>query len=272
MGSIMREKKIYCGKEYLEVDIYPYTPQQQEICRSGRRSKKEKVSAPKQKNLNDKNARRYFVQLINSNFGKGDLHVTLTYSNKYEPQTVEEAEKEARNFIRRVGRRMKKEGLGELKYILVTESVAEKEGDKLVRVHHHIILNKGLDRDTIEELWSKRKGKERKEAEYIGWVNADRLKTDETGLAALANYLTKYTNRKKKWSSSQNLVKPVSRTNDFKYSKREAEKIVKEVQRDTSYWEKKYKGYTLAGGDYSFTTSYNENMGWYISVKMRRKE
>ena len=104
------------------------------------------------------------------------------------------------------------------------------------------------------------------------WINADRFQADDMDIAALATYLTKNTNRKKRWSSSQNLVKPESRTNDLKYSKREAEKIVKDVQRDTSYWEKRYKGYTLAGGDYSFTTAYNENMGWYISVKMRRKE
>lgn len=271
MGSIMREKKIYCGKEYLEVDIYPYTPQQQEVCRSGKRSKKEKVSQPKQKNLNDKNARRYFVQLCNSNFTEGDLHVSLTYKEKFIPQTVKEAEKEAHNFLRRVARKMKKDGVGELKYILVTESITEKEGDKIVRVHHHILINKGLDRDIIEGLWSKRREKGQKEGERIGWVNADRLQTDDMGIAALATYLTKYTNRKKRWSSSQNLVKPESRTNDFKYSKRETEKIVKEVQRDASYWEKKYKGYTLASGDYSFTTSYNENMGWYIAVKMRRK-
>ena len=48
--NFVREKKIYCGKKYLEVDIYPYTENQKEVSRRGKRAKKEKVSEPKQKN------------------------------------------------------------------------------------------------------------------------------------------------------------------------------------------------------------------------------
>lgn len=62
MRSFMREKKIYCGKHYREVDIYPYTAAQLTASTRGKRSKKIKETEPKQKNLNDKNARRYFTQ------------------------------------------------------------------------------------------------------------------------------------------------------------------------------------------------------------------
>ena len=46
--SFVREKKIYCGKNYLEVDIYSISENQLEK-RKNKRSKKEKVSIQEQK-------------------------------------------------------------------------------------------------------------------------------------------------------------------------------------------------------------------------------
>lgn len=119
-SKYMREKKITVGDSYMEVDIIPRT---EEKPKKGVRSKKEKVSAPKQRNLNDKNARRYLIELGNGNFGEGDLHVTLTYKNEFRPQTIEEAERNVTNFIRRINYRRKRKHLDKLKYILVTEYV-----------------------------------------------------------------------------------------------------------------------------------------------------
>jgi len=102
--SFIREKKIYCGNRYREVDIYTYTDAQKTASRRGTRSKKVRESEPKQKNLNDKNARRYFIQTANLNFGEdpGALHVSATYSAKHLPATVDEAEREVSNYLRRV--------------------------------------------------------------------------------------------------------------------------------------------------------------------------
>lgn len=119
----IRQKTIYCSDDYREIDIYPYTQYQQHTVRIGKRAKKEKVSAPKQKNLNDKNAKRYMIQLANTNFGENDLYVTNTYSKKYLPATVEEAEKEITNYIQRISYHRKQQGLPPLKYILVTSTV-----------------------------------------------------------------------------------------------------------------------------------------------------
>lgn len=269
MRNFMREKKIYCGEKYLEVDIFPYSENQKEVNRRGKRAKKEKVSAPKQKNLNDKNARRYLTQLANTNFGEEDLHVTATYKDKFLPETIEEAEKEVTNYIRRISYRRKKDGLPPLKYILVTEYSTEKNGEKPVRIHHHILMNGGLDRDTVEDLWCKRKRKGEKKGERIGFINADRLQPDENGVAALCSYLTKHPNGKKRWSSSQNLEKPWSRANDYKYSKREIAKMAKNSP-DLSYWERKYEGWKITNSDYGIKAEYNEHTGWSIYLKMRR--
>jgi hypothetical protein len=167
----------------------------------------------------------------------------------------------------------KKEGLDPLKYVLVTEYKEKKDNEKPTRVHHHLIVNGGLDRDTAEELWSKRKKKGQKKGERIGFVNADRLQIDEdgSGISALGNYLTKDPGGKKRWSSSHNLIKPFYRTNDHKYSRREIEKITKNMP-EAAFWEKKYPGWTLVKNDYAVKAEYNEVTGWSMYLKMRRLE
>ncbi|MFN1842418.1 hypothetical protein ACK2FW_23170 [Clostridioides difficile] len=159
MKSFIREKKIYCN-DYLEIDIIPRT----DVQTKGKRGKREYISKPKQKNLNDKNAKRYFTQSVNTNFNNKDLVVHSTYAPEYLPETLEEAEKEIRNYIRRIDYKRKKEGLEPIKYMLITEFGEKKDGTK--RVHHHIIMNGGLERDIIENLWFK-KEKGRKKAKSL---------------------------------------------------------------------------------------------------------
>lgn len=261
MKNFIREKKIYCG-DYLEVDIVPRT--ESEKSQRGKRSRKKKVSAPKQRNLNDKNARRYFNQLLNTNFVEGDLHVSLTYSNRFLPATLEEAEKEARNYIRRIDYRRKKEGLSPVKYVMITEFRTKEEGVP-VRIHHHIVMNGGLDRDTVEDAWRRRRQKGEKKGKKIGIANTNSLQPDEFGIEGLSRYLMKNPKGKKRWSSSQNLEKPWTRTNDHKYSRRGVQKIVKNCE-GRDFWEKKYQGYWLT----DYTPYYNDITGWSIYLKLRK--
>jgi hypothetical protein len=232
----------------------------------GRRAKKEKVSAPKQKNLNDKNAKRYFIQLANTNFGEEDFHVSVTYSPKYKPDTIEEAEKEAANFLRRIAYQRKKQKLPPLKYILVTEYATKKNDQKPIRIHHHFFVNGGLPRDTIEDLWRKPRRKGQKKGDKIGYVNADRLQPDDFGLEALARYLMKNPNGKKRWSCSQNLDKPRRRDNNSKYTRRQVEIMAREDSGNTQYWLKQYPGWCLTESK----PEYNEITGWSIYLKFRK--
>jgi hypothetical protein len=267
--TFIREKKIYCGGKFLEVDIYPYSEERAKAVK-GKRSKKETISAPKQANLNDKNAKRYLTWLANSNFDENDLHITATYTSANLPPSIEEAEQEARNFLRRVAYLRKKKGLPPLKYIIVTEC-AGKDGEPPKRVHHHIIMNGGLERDEVESLWRKRKRKGQKQGDKIGYINADRIQPDENGLAALSNYLTKNPNGKRRWNSSQNLIKPQSRTNDYAYSRKRVEAIAKNPP-PPQFWEKRYNGYTPVGGDYGFRAEHNELTGWAVYLVLRKRE
>lgn len=273
MRSYIREKRIDCGKRYQEVDIYSYSDNQRQAAVRGKRSKKRKVSEPKQKNLNEKNSRRYFTQKTILNFGSDPqaLHVSLTYCDKYLPETLEEAEREIRNYIRKVQYARKKAGLPPLKYMLVTASTCDKRTGNPVRIHHHIIMNGGLDRDAVEDLWRKRRKKGQKQGDRIGYCNADRLQADENGIAALCSYLASQAGGKKRWSSSQNLERPAYRTTDGKFTHRQVEKWAKE-RPPREFWERKYPGWTLTSEDYGIAYEYNDLTGWSIYLKLRKKE
>lgn len=258
--SFVREKKIYCGEEYLEVDIVHVTNKPE-----AGKEKKGKSSA-QQKNLNDKRSKRRFVQIANTNFGADDLHISATYNEKHLPITLEEAEKNVHNYLDKVKRKMKRETGQDLKYMLVTEYTPEDEegqqltlegiedkGTKAVRIHHHIIINGGLSRDDLELMWSKtrinwKKAKDpeyRKNIDYLGFVNCDRLQPNENGIEGLVNYINKRKKGCKKWSTSMNLKKPKVRKNDSKYSYRKVCTLAKTPE-DKEYWRKAYKGYEVS--------------------------
>ena len=99
---------------------------------------KENVSKESQANLNEKNAKKQFIRLMNTNFGKNDLVITLTYEDKYLP-VQKQAKKDVTNYIRRLKRYREKIGLPPLKYLYVIEWVdeADQHKSKKVRVHHH---------------------------------------------------------------------------------------------------------------------------------------
>ena len=143
--------------------------------------------------INRKNAERSLQVKLHANFGKGDMHVVLTYGG--EPPTQEVAKKELKNFLQRLRRHFRKEGR-ELKWIAATEY-------KNQRIHHHVILP-AMDSRLLDELWT------------AGHVRPTHL--DGSGdYRKLAAYLIKETDKtfrepgafsKKRYSCSRNLVIP----------------------------------------------------------------
>ena len=259
MRSYTREKKIWCGDKYLEVDVIPRTFNADQYTKRGTRSKRKRVSEPKQKNLNQKNARRYLVQLINANFENGDYFLTLTYQDPMKPNSIDAALKEVSNYIRRVKRVYKKFG-HELQYILVTEG-----GDESARINHHIVLKRvdEVSRDDIEELWARGRGRNRQQ---IGYANCNTIRANNNGVTGIANYLSKDPKGRKRWSSSKNLIRPISRTNDHKYSQRRLEKLAKLPDQGQAYFEQMYKGYRIT----EIEINYFEMTGWHAYLKMWR--
>ena len=256
-------KEIIAG-EQLEIEVYPEFKSMDEVPEAGR-VKRDNSKA--QKNLNDKNSRKYVERLLNENFGNEDIWVTLTYSDGEEPKDMDKAVKNMQNYIRRIAYQRKKRGLPPAKYIYITEHNPDAD----IRWHHHLVMDGLLDMDTVEAAWKKGRRNETR-----------RLDKDEYGLTGMSHYITKEKNRKKgekRWNSSQNLKqfrvrkvhsKPtVAAGGRYKPIGTFVDGFVKDAANIRQQAEQWYP-------DYDFTDSgvyYNDFNGmFYIRARMRRKE
>lgn len=136
-----RKKVVYALKEItagdqFEIEIYPQFRSMDEVPPEGRTIKKDNNKA--QKNLNDKNARKYVERLINENFSDRDIWMTLTYDDAHLPPDgdVDAAIKNVQKYIRRINYQRKKRGLPNAKYVYVTAYNPDAE----IRWHHHIVM------------------------------------------------------------------------------------------------------------------------------------
>lgn len=241
---------VYCGDDEREMSLFPFS----ESVRIRQRGKKEKISCPKQKNLNDKNARRYFRQLVKTNFRKGDYHLVLTYNPDNLPHTVERAEQLVKNYLRRVARQRKAQGLSAAKYIYITEQSSTG------RIHHHLLISGDMDRQQLEETWK------------LGWANADKLRPNKKGLANIIAYLSKDPKGRKRWHPSRNLRKPEYTVSYTKTSMLKYEQLSlwpEDSEETKTFCEKQNQGFELT----EFVKQYNEVTGtWYMYAMLRAKK
>lgn len=239
-----REKRIISGK-YLEVEHFPVT------AHGHRHDRRRKLSRIEQQNLNEKNATKKLIRLVNTNFVAGDIIIHATYRDDEMPENEDEVQKDIQNYFRRVKYYRKKNGLPQIKYIYVIEY---KGG----RWHWHGIMS-AMDRDTSEELWK-----------HGDFTNADRFQpTAKEGGEAFARYISKKPMGSKRWNCSTNLKQPEIKTKNGTHTRSEMARIARERVDDREYWERKYKGYRFV----SATPTYNEFNGWwYIYVRMYRDE
>ena len=183
----MYKTEIWSGDVY-EAEIY-FSPRT--AGKSIRRGANRETSCLKQQENNLRQARKKLARLINSNFSRRDIFVTLTYVN--EPGG--EARRYLVNFLRRERNRRRRVGEMELKYIAVTESSA-------TRTHHHIIMNAAAIEE-LTRLWPH------------GRVILSALDND-ADYTGLAHYITKESGQGKRWSQSRNLQKPITRRKEIK--------------------------------------------------------
>ncbi len=244
-------KKTIISGNVVESEIYPIWKCRSDIPRISIGESREA-----QKNLNDKNAKKKIVRLVNTNFTKDDLMITLSYTNNHLPKE-EEAKRDIENYIRRLKRRRKKEGLPELKYLYVIEYVNDPSVSKKIRVHHHIIINK-MDRDIAESVWKK------------GRTDSMRLQPDDFGLTGIAKYVAKGLIQGRRWSYSKNLKKPIITRDRTKLTKRKVEKIAKRPDEYQEFFETIYKGkyeYKDCEALYSDRVT-----GFYLYARMKKLE
>lgn len=249
---LYRTKTIKAG-DYLECEIFPVVD-----IEKGEKSKRRKPSREAQKKLNIANAQKRLSRIMNANFGPGDLLVHLTMEK---PCEEEEMRRGVGNFLRRLRRKMSKNG-GVLKYIYVIESTGSGERK---RWHVHMVMNGGyLSRDEVERLWKH------------GLSRVDRCQRQEKGLFGFAMYITqrKETQEKllqRRWACSQGLKQPVILTSDKKFSRRAAMRIATAAEMDArEEFEKRYPGYQIIEQP---TVKYSDMLpGAYIYAMMVKKE
>lgn len=195
-------EKITRSGRLLEVERYFATRDGRRIARGENRAE----SSEEMERLNERNARRKLMRLINANFSgaAGDLFVTLTHA---QPVDEAQAAKEERNVLLRIARARERKGLDALKYIAITECQSG-------RWHHHLIINGGLTLDELRAVWGTR-----------GRLMVSTL-DDTYTYEELARYLTRghkprrgaegaenaKTPRRKgarRWHASRNLTRPV---------------------------------------------------------------
>lgn len=244
-GKTFNREAVYITGDYLEGDIYPV------FQKAGKRRKRSKPTRDVQQRLNQKNAEKKLTRILRSNFGKGDMSVTCTYRKGEEPETAEQAQKDAQNFLKRLKRLYAKAGK-ELKYVYTTE--CGKNGNW----HHHMVLSGGVDRDEIEKAWGK------------GYANSKRLQMEEDGLAGLGRYIVKERRFFKRWSGSRNLLRPEPVQCDGQLSMFDVEEAADAIEegRAHEWFENRWPDFELVEARCDRN---GINRGVYIHFEMRRR-
>lgn len=244
-----KAKNIQSGSELLEAQIYPSFCHKADVPRA----KKGGESKHSQKNLNDKNSRRYFIRLANINFGENDLWCTFTWNKDHIPRDEEAADRDIANFIRKINYRQKKAGRENIKYLIIPVV----EGAE--HPHVHIIMTgQGINRDELEGLWTKGERS-----------NTRRIKPDKDFLlSGVATYMTNNRKGKRRWRGSKNLVKPKEPTRSYsKFKKRTVERMVHDYETLKAEMEKAYPSYKFLDAEVKYN---GVTAAFYIYARMVR--
>lgn len=238
------------GAEMLESMVYPSFPNREDVPKTA----KKRETGQAQKNLNDKNARRYLIRLANINFSKGDIWATFGWDDDNMPEDEERAEKDIKNFIARINYRRRKAGLENAKYIYIPAI------DGYARPHFHILISgDGMDRDELEDLWTKCERK-----------NTRRVKPDDDFLiTGIATYITQNPHGTKRWRSSKNLKKPDAPTRSYrKFSRKKVNGMVRDFEELKAQMEKAYPGFKFLDAEVKYN---NKVAAFYIYARMIKK-
>ena len=252
-----RTKATWSGA-MLEVEAYPMLPHGMRGAVSRMRGTPEAM-----RKLNERNAKMTFRRLAEINFrDEADYFFTGTIeagAGESLP-TLEQAESIFERFIRRVNRLRKKRGQENAKDLAVIEGW--EEGSRQTRLHIHALMDGGLERDAVENLWR------------AGLSECRRLV--HAMLDRLCGYLQKGPRGKKRWKRSKgNLKGPRETHADRKMNAKAAWRIAEDVAGRSAALEKLYPGYRLEQTDGRDAVEVRSNPympGCYIYARLRRIE
>lgn len=238
---VMREVK---SGAVLEKEIY-FVPENIKLTKKTEPKDKKDLTPEEKAENNRKKSEKNFVRIVNNNFTKNSLYGTFTHDDEHLPETWEEANRNADNFLRKI-----KRWDPSVRYVLVIG-----RGRGTDRLHIHIIIDGTyITKEKLLELWDKGSIKRVETLREHNFYDGVDCGQDFTGLAV---YLHKHNNAEhkgKRWKQSRNLIPP---TKDKP----------KETKRE--YTEGKPP---RAPEGYIFVGSYQSNyqQGGYISFKYVR--
>ena len=225
-----------------------------------RRARSQQTSKAQQ-TANEERSRIRLIQLVEANFTKEDISIGLDYAGK--KPSIEKVDRDLKTFFEKVRRRRRKYGLPELKYIAaIGGDEMPSKGYSGTRPHAHVIMNGGIDRDELEEMWKH------------GRANCDRLQPRDEGLGGISVYFTKQIQDRppkkgvKKYRTSRNLKQPIRRTRDAKMPNSRVRRIAYDFENQAkTVMEKLYPGYVLQ----QCSVRYSDVVaGVYIRCVMRK--
>lgn len=242
-----------------------------------------------QAKLNKRNAEAKLTRLLDENFRRYDLSITLKYQDGKNPEDEKQALKDVQNYIKRIKYLRNKRGLEPIRYIYVIE---ETNGERGRRFHAHVVMSgDGITMDEAERKWT----------DHVdGHTNMGKVMpgTDERkpNLAHLAHYLLDDTKAERTmarngknpqrramrrlWNCSKNLRDPdeYATTADKKISVRKAQKIAEtmnDADQAEAIFARLYPDYALVLKDDGKPEIETKRSKWttgvYIRAVLRRK-
>jgi len=222
-----------------------------------RREAKESSTPEARRRVNERNSKKRFLRLFYANFGQGDMFLTLTIEGEVSAQI---AKRQVTNYIPRLKRLRKKQGLPELKYLYYIQGGNVGKTGNPVRWHVHMFIN-AMDRAAAEGAWK------------AGFANSKVLRKRGDKLVGIGSYATRFYKSERieceelllrRWAASSNLSKPKVRYPKHRLTRRRASKIAEDYQGAARIFEKEFPQYELyeleirqsdfVGGAYFYAT------------------
>ena len=236
VGQMGYRRRTTVSGPRIDAEVFPVFGRQQ---RGALRKAKSQITSAAQKRANEERSRIKLIQLVEANFTDKDVSIGLDYDG--EAPTPERIDKDIRNFVAKVKRYRRKNGLPEMKYIYaIGGDEMPAPGYSGTRPHAHMITQGDIDRDELEKMWGH------------GRANTHRLQPREEGLGGISVYFTKQVQDRppkkgvRKWRSSKKLIHPEPRSIDAKIANSQVRRIAYDFENDAkAVMEKLYPGYVF---------------------------
>lgn len=146
---------------------------------------------------NERESVKNLARVLNCNFGKGDMWITLTFAQDRLPEDRKAAQKILAAFLRKCRAAYRKAAGKALRYVVTIGEVSTKTGES-ARIHFHIVMDP-LAYEVVASLWP---------AEDVTYRRLDG-RGDYTGIARYMCQNAAHTAGEKRWSTSKGLKKPI---------------------------------------------------------------